>query len=128
MATIIASLMITMGFGIAGIWTIDIVSGTRVDLSAGFFRARDGHDGPLLWLHWTAEYATAATLITGGLGLLFDAPWSPPVAALGVGALFYTSVNSLGWALAGRERLPYAAPMVAGVVVSVLSSAYLIGR
>lgn len=128
MGTINAFLMITMGLGIAGIWTMDIVSGSKVDLSAGFFRARDGDDGPLLWPHWIAESATAAPLIAGGLGLLFDAAWSPAVAALGVGALFYTSVNSLGWALASRERRPYAAPMIAGVLVSVLSGVYLIAR
>lgn len=126
METIVAVLMIVMGAGIAAIWTKDIASGEKVDLSEGFLRAREGEDGSLLWPHWVAEYATAAALIVGGLGLLTHSEWGPPLAALAVGALFYTSMNSLGWAFARRDRLSYAVPMIAGVAVSLLGAGYLL--
>jgi hypothetical protein len=118
--------MIVMGLAIAGVWTKDIIAGDKVDLSAGLFRARDGNEGPLLWPHWIAEYATAAALLAGGMGLLADAAWGRPVAGLALGALFYTSVNSLGWALARSDRLGYAVPMLAGVVVSLVGGAFLV--
>jgi hypothetical protein len=118
--------MMVMGVGIAGVWTRDILAGELVDLSEGLFQARDGDDGSLLWLHWLAEYTTAACLTVGGIGLLSDSAWGGPLAGLALGALFYTSVNSLGWALARRERRAYRAPMIAGVLVSLLGAVYLI--
>ena len=126
METAIAVLMMVMGVGIAGVWTRDILAGELVDLSEGLFQARDGDDGSLLWLHWLAEYTTAACLTVGGIGLLSDSAWGGPLAGFALGALFYTSVNSLGWALARRERRAYSAPMIAGVLVSLLGAVYLI--
>ncbi|MEX1288564.1 MAG: hypothetical protein AB1Z57_11550, partial [Acidimicrobiia bacterium] len=60
-----------MGVGIAAIWTRDIVAGEQVDLSNGVFAAREP-SGSLLWPHWLAEYATAATLVAGGVGVIVD--------------------------------------------------------
>jgi hypothetical protein len=125
--TTLAVAMIVMGAGIAGIWTRDILAGERVDRSRGVLRARESGTGALLWLHWVAEYATAAALFTGGAGLLADAGWAPMVAAAALGALSYTSLNSLGWALATADRRPYAVPMVVGAVVG-LTGAYLVVR
>ncbi len=122
---VIAWLMILMGVAIASIWTRDIVSGEKVDLSFGVLRARDT-DGSFFWPHWVAEYTTAVVLIVGGVGLLTDFSWAQAVAALGLGALFYTSVNSLGWALAERGRYAYAVPMAVGVVISMAGAIWLL--
>ena len=62
------------------------------------------------------------------LALIADARWAPVVAAAGTGALLYTSMNSLAWALARRERRTYAVPMLAGLVVGLVSITYLLLR
>lgn len=124
---VVSGLMMLMGLAIAAVWTRDIVAGDKIDLSAGLWQARDGAgDGTLLWPHWIAEYATAGLLIAGGIGLLANTGWARPIAGVGLGALFYTSVNSLGWALAQRDRYAYAAPMVAGVLVSFIGAVWLL--
>lgn len=128
MKTAVAVAMLVMGAGIAGTWTRDILAGERVDLSAGFFAARDPDSGTLLWPHWMAEYATAAGLVAGAAGLVADSGWGPPLAGAALGALFYTSTNALGWAFARADRRPYAAPMLGGVVVSVVGIMYLLTR
>lgn len=126
METWIAVLLLVMGLGIAGVWTRDILGSDHVDLGDGLFAARDPDSGSLFWPHWLAEYATAAGLVIGGVGLLADASWAGAVAGIAAGALLYTSVNSLGWALADPDRRPYAIPMFVGVVVAVIAIGYLI--
>jgi hypothetical protein len=127
MDVVASVLMMLNGVAIAAVWTRDIVAGEQVDLSKGFFAARDPDAGTLFWPHWLAEYATAAALIAGGLSLLFDARWDVALAGLATGALLYTSVNSLGWSLARRDRRAYAFPMVAGIVAGLLIGAHLLG-
>jgi hypothetical protein len=116
---LVATFMIVMGLAIAGVWTADIVRGTEVDRSRGLLRARDS-DGALLGWHWFAEYGTAGVLLVGAVGLLVSSPWAVPVAAAALGATWYTSANSLGWALAERSRRAYAAPMAVGLVGSLV--------
>ena len=127
MDAVVAGLMILMGAGIAGVWTADIVKGDKVDLSNGVFRARED-GGSLLWPHGVAEYATALLLVVAGIAGLADTSWSPVLAGFALGALFYTSVNSLGWVLADRERSAYGVPMVAGIVVSSVGFIWLLVR
>ena len=125
MATFIGLLLVVMGVAIAAMWTHDIVGGTRFDASVGRLRARsDG--GDLLLPHWIAEYATSAALVIGGSALLLDAPFAAVVASVAAGALAYTSINSLGWALAQRDRIAYTIPMIVGIVVACAAIAYLI--
>jgi hypothetical protein len=126
METATAVAMIAVGAAMAAIWTRDIVAGAHVDLSAGVLSARDADSGSLFWPHWLAEYGTAAGLIAAGAGLLGGTGWADELGLLAVGSLWYTSVNSLGWALAERERRPYAAPMVAGLVVATGAAVVLI--
>ncbi|MGB9357164.1 MAG: hypothetical protein WCC01_01275 [Acidimicrobiia bacterium] len=128
MDIVVPVLLIVMGMAMAAIWTRDILRGEQVDLSVGLFAARDPEAGTLFWPHWLAEYGTAVLLVVGGVGLLGDAGWAPMVAAIGTGALLYTSTNSLGWALARRERWSYAAPMLAGVVLGIASTVFLLLR
>lgn len=113
--TVIAVFMIVMAAGIAGVWTADIVQGTRIDRSHGILRARDD-GGSLLLPHWIAEYGTAAALLGGAISVLAGQPWAAPVAAAALGATLYTSINSLGWALAEPSRRASALPMAVGAV------------
>ena len=126
MDTVVAVLMILMGTGIAGVWTADIIGGDKVDLSDGVLRARESDTGSMLWPHWVAEYTTALLLFVGGGGVLAGTGWARLLSGFALGALFYTSVNSLGWVLADRERSAYGAPMVVGIVVSAIGLIWLI--
>ncbi len=120
--------MLVMGAGIAGIWTVDIVRSPEVDRTRGILRARDRSTGSLLVPHWVAEYATALLLLGGGIWLVSGAAtgawtWLVPI---GLGALAYTSLNSLGWVLADRARAVYAIPMVIGLIGAVTSISLLV--
>jgi hypothetical protein len=106
--------------GIIFVWTGDIVSGEKIDRSSGFLKSRDRESGDLMLPHWIAEYGTACGLVAGGIGLLVSAGWSTPVSLISLGALAYTSVNSLSWSLSKKGRLAYALPMILGAGVAVL--------
>ena len=128
MSTLVGVFMLVMGAGIAGIWTVDIVRSPEVDRTRGILRARDRSNGSLLVPHWFAEYATALLLLAGGLGLVFaTAPgawsWLVPI---GLGALAYTSLNSLGWVLADRSRAAYGIPMAIGLIGAIASICLLV--
>jgi hypothetical protein len=126
---VIAGFMILMGVGIGAVWTLDITRRSpEVDWSAGLFRARTASDGTPLLPHWIAEYGTAAALVTGAIGLVTEQGWGTFLALAALGALVYTSVNSLGWTLARPERRAYAAPMLLGAAGGVLSIAALLVR
>lgn len=107
-----------MGLGIAGVWTLDLLRNPKIDLSRGVFAARND-EGSLFWPHWLAEYGTAAALLAGAGGLLAQAGWGRPLGLVALGALVYTSTNSLGWSLAAPERRPYAVPMIVGLLGGV---------
>lgn len=126
--TVTAVFMMVMGAGIAGVWTADIVRGTRVDLRRGILRTRDD-GGSRLLPHWIAAYGTAAGLLGGAIGLLSGQPWAAPVAAAALGAMLYTSINSLGWALAEPSRRAYALPMGVGAVggLAALTALIVVG-
>jgi hypothetical protein len=123
MGSLVGLFMVVMGVGIAGIWTIDIVRSPEVDRSRGILRARDRSTSSLLVPHWIAEYATALLLLAGGIGLLLattPGTWSWLVP-IGLGALAYTSLNSLGWVLADRSRAAYGIPMAIGLIGAIAS-------
>lgn len=124
--TIVAIFMLMMAAGIAGVWTVDIVRSPEIDRSHGLLRARAVTEGTVLLPHWLAEYGTAALLATGGIGLLVAAPWAEPVSLFALGALIYTSLNSLGWVLSRSERRPYGVPMLIGLVGGVAAAVYLL--
>ncbi len=113
-------LLIIMGLSIAVVWTWDIVRGERIDPSAGRLRAREAGES-LLLPHWIAEYGTAVALITAGAGLIAGVGWGRTLAGVATGALAYTSINSLGWALAEPDRRIYGIPMAVGAVGSLLA-------
>ena len=114
--------LIAMGVGIAGIWTLDIARNPEIDRSRGLVRSRD-RAGSVMLPHWIAEYATALLCLVGGLGLVLGWTatgwaWTVPLA---LGALSYTSLNSLGWVLADRTRASYGVPMVIGLAGALIA-------
>lgn len=116
MDVIVALFMLVMGLAIATIWTIDIRRGTGFDGSLGLGKARQVGSGDYMLPHWVAEYFTAGALIVGAVALLLGWAVSVPVACVALGALFYTSINGLGWALATPARTSYAIPMAIGAI------------
>jgi hypothetical protein len=115
-----------IGAAMAGIWARDIMSGQGFDAPHGLLRAREADSDDLMIWHWAAEFGTAALLVLGGFLLLVGAALAEPIVLLGLGALLYTSTNSLGWALAAPERRPYVYPMSAGLIGGVVCATLLI--
>jgi len=117
--TVIPLFMLTMGIGMAGIWTLDIASG-KFRQQGNFFQWRnDG--GDYMWTHILAEYLTGIALVTGGISRFADAQWAFPVALIALGALAYTSLNNLGWTFVEKSRTAYAVPMALGFAGSIIS-------
>ena len=115
-----------IGAAMAGIWARDIMSGHGFDAPHGLLRAREADSDDLMIWHWAAEFGTAVLLIGGAFLLLADAAIAETVMLLGLGALVYTSTNSLGWALAAPERRPYVYPMAGGLIGGLISVVVLI--
>ena len=115
-----------MGAAMAGIWARDIASGVGYDVSEGWLHARETETEDLMIWHWLAEFGTAGLLMLGAFLLMFGAALAEPVMLVGLGALAYTSANSLGWSLARPDRRSYVYPMAIGLVGAVVSVAVLV--
>lgn len=115
-----------MGAAMAGIWARDIVSGVGYDASDGFLRSREVDTEDLMIWHWLAEFGTAGMLMFGAVLLVVGAALAEVVMFLGLGALLYTSANSLGWSLARPDRRSYAYPMMIGLIGGIISALLLI--
>jgi hypothetical protein len=117
MTTFVALFMVLMAIGMAGMWSVDILRSPEIDRSRGLLRARD-RNGSVMVPHWLAEYATAAVLLVGGLGLLLGWPAGPWawLVPIGLGALAYTGLNSQAWVLAERSRFAYGIPIAIGLL------------
>lgn len=115
-----------MGAAMAGIWARDIASGIGYDATQGFLHARETDTEDLMVWHWLAEFGTAGLLMLGAMLLVFGAALAEPVMLVGLGALAYTSANSLGWALARPDRRSYVYPMAIGLIGAVISMALLL--
>ncbi|MFW2340846.1 MAG: hypothetical protein ACN4GK_12410 [Acidimicrobiia bacterium] len=118
--------MIVMATGIVAIWTRDIVTAASLDISRGRWKARDPRSQSLLLPHWVAEYGTALALLIGGVGLVLDWRSGRSISFAALGALLYTSTNSLGWVLADRSRIVYGVPMVIGACGALICIVILI--
>jgi len=121
---IIPTFMIIMGVGMVGIWTMDIATG-KFKNQGNFFEWRnDG--GDYMWTHISAEYFTGLFLITSALGLFLEKNWAVPASLVSLGALAYTSLNSLGWTFVEKNRYGYAVPMGIGGIGSIISITILL--
>lgn len=123
---IISFFLIMCGTSIIIIWIMSFFKNPDADLSAGFFKSREKNSGNLFWFHIVAEFITGVILIASGIILLFRDLNSYPIVYFALGALFYSSLNSLGWAFAYRDRYKYAIPMMIGLFISIVSIIILI--
>ena len=118
---IIASfLMLIIGSAIIIIWFADINNNPEVDLTKGFFRAREKSSNNLFCFHLLAEFITGILLIIGASVILLNENELMFLVYFASGSLFYTSLNSLSWAFAFKRRYSYAYPMIAALILSVL--------
>ncbi len=118
---ILSFLLLILGLAVILTWLVDINAHREVDLSAGFFHARERSSNNLFWFHITAEMINGLLLILSGIVLLLQPSWGMPVVSFTLGALFYASLNSLGWVFAQRERYRYAVPILSGLLISMLA-------
>ncbi|MBN2600909.1 MAG: hypothetical protein JXR87_02830 [Candidatus Marinimicrobia bacterium] len=123
---VIPVFMSTAGLSLMGIWTMDLVKGDKVEKRDGLLGFRDKTTGQVLLPHLVAEYSTGVCLLTGAYGLHTDKPWGKDIAMLGLGALVYTSTNSLSWVLTEKERYVYGIPMVITLIGSGISLTFLL--
>lgn len=112
--------MLMTGCAMMIIWIMEMFSNPGVDLSEGFFRARERESNNIFWFHIVAELITAVLLVASGILLVMREENSYPIVFFALGALFYSSLNSMGWAFASRERYNYAYPMIGGFILSVV--------
>lgn len=117
--------MIIIGLGIASIWALDIASG-KFSGQGHFLRWREGEN--LLWPHILAEYLVAVGLLAGGLGLILLKQWALPISFISLGGLIYSAINSSGWVLAKKERLPYGIPIWISLVFGIIAMLLLAFR
>ncbi|MEX1295513.1 MAG: hypothetical protein AB1Z67_05005 [Candidatus Limnocylindrales bacterium] len=115
-----------IGAAMAGIWGRDIMSGHGFDAPHGLLRAREADSDDLMIWHWAAELGTALALIAGAFLIMINAALAEPIMLLALGALMYTSTNSLGWSLAAPERAPYVWPMAIGLIGAIIGATVLI--
>jgi hypothetical protein len=123
---IISFFLLMTGTSMIIIWIMDIGKNPEVDLSEGFFKAREKNSQNLFWFHILAEITTGILLIASGIVLLLGDINLHPVVHFALGALFYASLNSLGWAFAEKGRRSYALPMLSGLIISIISIIILI--
>lgn len=126
MEILIATFAGIIGAAMAGIWARDIISGHGFDAPHGLLRAREADSDDLMIWHWAAEFGTALLLIAGAFLLLANAAIAEPVMLIALGALMYTSTNSLGWSLAAPERRPYVIPMAIALIGAIMCAGALI--
>ncbi len=114
---IIPIFMIVLAAGILLVWMLEVAN--RKFKDQGSLPEWKSEGGDLIWLHLLAEFATAGILIAGGIGLLGQNGWGYKLSLVALGALAYTSLNSLAWSFAQKKRIGYAIPMLIGLAGSV---------
>lgn len=102
---------IGIGLAIVGLWTMLIVRRQVPELQAGL---------PSIRFHIAAEIGAALVLVTGGVALAVGTPWAEGLAAAGLGATLYSTVNSPGY-YADRSEWP-TVRMFAGLTLLALAA------
>jgi phosphoglycerol transferase MdoB-like AlkP superfamily enzyme len=116
--------MLIMGAGIVLIWMLDVANGRF--RGQGPITNWKSEGGDRIWLHLLAEYLTAGILIAGAIGLLGQNGWGYDLSFVALGALAYTSLNSLAWTFADKSRTAFSIPMILGLAGSIISIVILL--
>lgn len=84
----VISVSVGIGLAILGLWTMLLVRRQVPELQAGL---------PSIRFHIAAEVGTAIALVVGGVALAVDTSWAAVMAAAGLGAALYSTINSPGY-------------------------------
>ncbi len=101
----------TVGVLMFGQWGFFLAAGQVPELQTEPIR---------LSFHLAAEFATAAFLLAGGIGLLLGKPWSRPVSLFAAGMLAYTVVVSPGY-FAQQGQFPLVGMFALLLVLDVVN-------
>ena len=96
---VIAILMGLQGLAIVGTWAGFIAGGSFKD------GIRTVEKDMYLGLHFTAEIVMGLLLIAGSAGLLAGRSWGQIVGLLGLGAVIYSTVNSMADTIRNKPAL-----------------------
>lgn len=92
-AIVVGVLLILIGFAIIAYW-VDFAY--RGNMPQGLWTVENNQ---YIVFHQAAEYLMAILAIMGGFGLLAGRGWGMATSLVALGALLYTSVNSLAYSL-----------------------------
>jgi hypothetical protein len=104
---LVAGFLLVLGIGIAGLWVALLAAGQVPEVAEGRVD---------IWFHVAAELLTAGLLVAAGVALLRHRARAHLLAAVALGALVYTAINSPGY-YAQRGDVAMVA-MFAGVLVA----------
>jgi hypothetical protein len=113
---LVAGFLLVVGVGIAGLWIVLLAAGQVPEVAEGRVD---------IWFHIAAELLTAGLLVAAGVALLRRSARARLLAAVSLGALVYTAINSPGYyaqsgdvAMVGMFALVLL--LAAGAALSVL--------
>lgn len=109
---------ILVGVMIVALWISLLVTRQVPELAEGH---RD------IWFHVAAEVITAALLIAGGITVLVSSDSAAKLAAIAIGALLYTAVNSAGY-YADRRQWPVVVMFALLAGLTAVGAVVLVAR
>ena len=104
---LVAGFVLVMGLGIAGLWGVLLAAGQVPEVAEGRVD---------IWFHIGAELLTAGLLVAAGVALLRRHTRARVLAAVALGALIYTAINSPGYYAQSGDAAVVA--MFAGVLLA----------
>ncbi len=110
-AIVVGVLLILIGLAIIAYW-VDFTY--RGNMPQGLWTMENNQ---YIVFHQAAEYLMALLAIAGGLGLLAGRGWGMATSLVALGALLYTSINSLAYSLGSAPALTPIFLAVLGVVL-----------
>lgn len=116
---IIPAILLIIGFGMLGIWAVDIAKG-KFKSQGNFFKWVEGENR--LWPHILAEMLTGLLAVVCAIALFFDLSWAGNLSLVTLGAIIYSCINSSGWVIHKKERMSYGIP----IWISLLLALFLL--
>ena len=108
---LVAGFVLVMGLGIAGLWDMLLAAGQVPEVAEGRVD---------IWFHIAAELLTAGLLVAAGVALLRRHTRARLLAAVALGALIYTAINSPGYYAQSGDAAMVA--MFAGVLLAAVAA------